>query len=170
MKDLNLDPEDNGPNQTISEKLCDGKILIGYGKKGHGMHGKHADLDEHGQLELNELITEDPIGGDSMRVRLHIKQYAAISRPEDESFNETVMAWKSVGNLEADEDTLYLNREIEKTIALSVDEYEEIEDGDKNALEIIAKRINEIIYKDEDILEFGNEVKELYGIIKTLQP
>lgn len=75
------EPEESGPNQTINEKLCDGTILIGYGRRGHGMNGKDADLDRIGQCLVTELVTEDPTGADSMRVAINLRLYACICAP-----------------------------------------------------------------------------------------
>ena len=72
---------DDAPKQTIHEKLCDGTILIGYGKPGHGMNGKDADLDRVGQCLVKKLITEDPIGAENMRVAIHLRLYATICAP-----------------------------------------------------------------------------------------
>ncbi len=72
---------DDAPKQTINEKLCDGTILIGYGKRGHGMNGKDADLDRIGQCCVTQLVTEDPVGADTMRVAIHLRLYASICAP-----------------------------------------------------------------------------------------
>lgn len=72
---------DNDPNQTINENLCDGTVLIGYGKHGHGMNGKDADIDRIGQCCVTELVTEDPVGADSMRIAIHLRLYASIGAP-----------------------------------------------------------------------------------------
>jgi hypothetical protein len=56
--------QDKAPQQTINEKLCDGTILIGYGKRGHGMNGKDADLDRIGQCLVTSLETVNPGGRD----------------------------------------------------------------------------------------------------------
>jgi hypothetical protein len=75
------DTPDETPNQTINEKLCDGTILIGYGKRGHGMNGKDADLERIGQCVVNQLVTEDPIGSDDLRIAIHLRLYACICAP-----------------------------------------------------------------------------------------
>lgn len=72
---------DDSPNQTINELLCDGTILIGYGKRGHGMNGRDADLDRIGQCLVTELVTEDPVGADTMRVAINLRLYASICAP-----------------------------------------------------------------------------------------
>ncbi len=72
---------DDTPNQTINAKLCDGTILIGYGKRGHGMNGKDADLDRVGQCLVTELVTEDPVGATQMRVLIRLRLYACICAP-----------------------------------------------------------------------------------------
>jgi hypothetical protein len=75
------DTPDDTPNQTINEKLCDGTVLIGYGKRGHGMNGKDADLDRIGQCVVRQLVTEDPIGSDTLRIAIHLRLYACICAP-----------------------------------------------------------------------------------------
>jgi len=75
------------PKQTINDKLCDGTILIGYGKRGHGMNGKDADLDRIGQCCVTSLVTVDPIGATDMRVDIHLHLYASICAPSGENFN-----------------------------------------------------------------------------------
>jgi hypothetical protein len=74
-------PEDSAPNQTINAKLCDGTILIGYGKPGHGMNGKDADLDRIGQCLVTSLETVDPIGADNLRVDINLRLYVSICAP-----------------------------------------------------------------------------------------
>lgn len=78
---------DDSPNQTIHDNLCDGTILIGYGKRGHGMNGKDADLDRTGQCLVTSLETVDPIGANSMRVDIHLRLYASICAPTGEDFD-----------------------------------------------------------------------------------
>lgn len=80
-------PSTDGPKQTINSKLCDGTILIGYGKRGHGMNGKDADLDRVGQCLVTSLETVDPIGGKDMRVDINLRLYASVCAPSGESFN-----------------------------------------------------------------------------------
>lgn len=74
------DPDDS-PNQTINRLLCDGTILIGYGKRGHGMNGKDADLDRVGQCLLTSLETVDPVHADNMGVLINLRLYVTISAP-----------------------------------------------------------------------------------------
>lgn len=78
---------DASPNQTINEKLCDGTILIGYGKPGHGMNGKDADLDRIGQCLVTSLVTIDPTGAKDLRIDIHLRLYASVCAPSSESFN-----------------------------------------------------------------------------------
>lgn len=73
--------------QTINDKLCDGTILIGYGKCGHGMNGKDADLDSVGQCLVKSLETVDPIGAEDMKVLIHLHIYATVCTPSVESVN-----------------------------------------------------------------------------------
>ena len=73
------------PNQTINEKLCDGTILIGYGRAGHGMNGKDADLDRIGQCLVTQL--ETVADGEKMRVYIHLRLYASICAPSAEGMN-----------------------------------------------------------------------------------
>jgi hypothetical protein len=80
-------PEDDSPNQTINEKLCDGTILIGWGKPGHGMNGKDADLDRIGQCLVTSLETVDPIGAKEMRVDIHLRLYASVCAPSYDSID-----------------------------------------------------------------------------------
>ena len=70
--------DDDTPEQTINDLLCDGTILIGYGKPGHGMNGKDADLDTCGQFTVKSLETVDPIKTDSMKILIHCYLYASI--------------------------------------------------------------------------------------------
>lgn len=88
-------PPDDAPNQTINELLCDGTILIGYGKRGHGMNGKDADLDRIGQCLVTELVTEDPVGADTMRVAINLRLYACICAPSHDGieFSELHEWW-----------------------------------------------------------------------------
>ena len=73
--------------QTINDKLCDGTILIGYGKRGHGMNGRDADLDSIGQCLVKSLETVDPIGADNMKVLIHLRLYATVCAPSGEGMN-----------------------------------------------------------------------------------
>jgi len=75
------------PKQTINSKLCDGTILIGYGKRGHGMNGKDADLDRVGQCLVTSLETVDPYESKDMRVDINLRLYASVCAPSGESFN-----------------------------------------------------------------------------------
>ena len=85
------DAPDEGPNQTINDNLCDGTILIGYGKQGHGMNGKDADLGRIGQCLVTKLETVDPTGEEEMRVDIHLRLYCSICAPSCEGMNiETV--------------------------------------------------------------------------------
>lgn len=86
---------DDSPNQTINELLCDGTILIGYGKRGHGMNGKDADLDRIGQCLVTELVTEDPTGVNTMRVAIRLRLYACICAPSHDGieFSELHEWW-----------------------------------------------------------------------------
>jgi hypothetical protein len=76
---------DDSPNQTINSLLCDGTILIGYGKPGHGMNGKHADLDRVGQCLVKNLVTVDPVGAATMRVDIHLHLYACVCAPSGQN-------------------------------------------------------------------------------------
>jgi hypothetical protein len=78
--------QDKAPQQTINEKLCDGTILIGYGKRGHGMNGKYADLDRVGQCLVTSLETVNP-GGRDFQVNINLRLYATVCAPSGESFN-----------------------------------------------------------------------------------
>lgn len=87
---------DDSPNQTIDELLCDGTILIGYGKRGHGMNGKDADLDRIGQCLVTELATEDPVGAATMRVAIHLRLYVSICAPSHDGIEfEDLREWWS---------------------------------------------------------------------------
>ena len=74
------------PKQTINERLCDGTILIGYGKPGHGMNGKDADLDRIGQCVVTSLETVNSEGRD-FQINIHLRLYATVCAPSGESFN-----------------------------------------------------------------------------------
>jgi hypothetical protein len=188
---------DDSPNQTINDKLCDGTILIDYGKAGHGMNGKHADLDSCGQCLVTELVTVDPVGADNMRIDIHLRLYATICAPSYDSIDyDGLKAKASPESKEflreyygVDLDTLDINddspeneEKIEKivdyfreqaesivcdmnatpddpfaimwnddaweggidvtlSVPLTVDEYDEIEDGNEETLDIVARRI-----------------------------
>ena len=73
--------------QTINDKLCDGTILIGYGKPGHGMNGKNADLDPVGQCLVKSLETVDSVDAKNMKVLIHLHIYATVCAPSGESMN-----------------------------------------------------------------------------------
>ena len=82
---------DDSPSQYINEKLCDGTVLIGYGKRGHGMNGKDADLDRIGQCLVTSLVTIDPTGSKDLRIDINLRLYASICAPSAEGMNlETV--------------------------------------------------------------------------------
>lgn len=80
-------PEDSAPDQTINEKLCDGTVLIGYGKRGHGMNGKDADLDRIGQCLVTSLVTEDPVGASDLRIAINLRLYVSICAPSYDSID-----------------------------------------------------------------------------------
>lgn len=72
--------------------LDENKTLKGYGKRGHGLCGKDADLNAGGQIIVHEAVwTEDGI------VRCEIEGYATLSPSEEwteeqkDSAQETVM-------------------------------------------------------------------------------
>jgi hypothetical protein len=73
--------------QTINDKLCDGTILIGYGKPGHGMNGKNADLDPVGQCLVKSLETVDSVGAENMKVLIYLHIYATVCAPSSEGMN-----------------------------------------------------------------------------------
>jgi hypothetical protein len=185
-------PED-APNQTINAKLCDGTILIGWGKRGHGMNGKDADLDRVGQCLVTSLETVDPIGAKEMRVDIHLRLYASICCPSYDSIDFDSFADKASPELkeffasqgvdlsDLDEDgeekvVEYFREQAEGivcgmdatpgdpfaimwnddaweggidvtlSVPLSLDEYEEIEDGNEETLNLIGQRIATEIY------------------------
>jgi hypothetical protein len=74
--------DDDKPNQKINDLLCDGTILIGYGKPGHGMNGKDADLDAIGQFLVKQLEVVDPIKAENMKVLIHCRLYCNICPPD----------------------------------------------------------------------------------------
>ena len=82
-----LADQDCSPEQTIDEKLCDGAILIGYGKAGHGMNGRDADLDRVGQCVVESLVTLDPIREATMKIAINLKLYASLSYPSYEDLD-----------------------------------------------------------------------------------
>ncbi len=193
-------PEDS-PNQTINEKLCDGTVLIGYGKRGHGMNGKDADLDRIGQCLVTSLETVDLIGADKLRVDIHLRLYVSICAPsydgiDFEKVKETAdpdfrKFFQGIGvdldGLDVNDDSPETEEQLEKIVSfyreqaqgivcgmnatpddpfaimwnddaweggidvtlsvpLTVDEYEEIEAGNQETLDIIAARIAAEIY------------------------
>lgn len=208
----NREPENNGPNQTINEKLCDGTILIGYGKPGHGMNGKHADLDRIGQCLVTQLVTEDPVGADSMRVAIHLRLYASICSPSWDGIDfDELKTWmdRDIKRFFREHHKIDINKietaaldnprrakamewKLEKIVEhfreqaveivcgmdpcpgdpfafmwdgdgawdggtdivlhvrLTVDEYELIEEGDQEALDLVAGRIAQEIYDAND--------------------
>lgn len=121
------------PNQTINDKLCDGTILIGYGKVGHGMNGKDADLDRIGQCLVKSLETIDEVGAANMEVLIHLRLYATVCAPSYEGMNlEAVRTqvspelrdyFKSMGvDLDRTEDELY---DDEESYSKIVEHYQE---------------------------------------------
>lgn len=195
-----LDSPDYSPNQTINEKLCDGRILIGYGKAGHGMNGKNADLDRVGQCLVKELVTEDPIGAKEMRVAINLYLYATICAPSYDSLDyyrekmsdETKTALSGILDVEDDEEFLeYLKDQACMTVCgmhhdvggeiewdgddswcggidvtlyvpLTVDEYEEIEDGNEETLKTIADRISTEICEANEGGSKGRDLLKLW--------
>lgn len=163
--------DDEEPNQTINEKLCDGTILIGYGKPGHGMNGKDADRGEIGQCCLKQLVTRDPVRSDSMKVEIHLHLYASVCEPHleigdeesDEEFEkrkEEVMdvAHSIVCNEPeyngewTGSDYWVFAMDTVLSIDLSVDQYDDIEDGSKLVLKAVADLINNRIFEGNDAM------------------
>jgi hypothetical protein len=195
-----LDSPDDSPKQTINEKLCDGTILIGYGKVGHGMNGKDADLDRVGQCLVTELETQDPIGAKEMRIAISLRLYATICCPsydsldfyrekmsdetrqalsgtldvdDDKDFLEYLREQATMvvcgmhhdvgGNIEWDEDSQWSGGiNVTLYVPLSVDEYEEIEDGNEETLKTIAQRISTEICEANQGGSKGRELLKLW--------
>lgn len=81
---LGDNPDLENINQTIAEHLLNGRTIRGYGKAGHGMNGKDADLDFCGQCVIEDIVIVDPVGSDTMFIELHINRYASICTPTDD--------------------------------------------------------------------------------------
>ena len=167
------DPPDDAPNQTIADKLCDGRILIGYGKAGHGMNGKDADLDYGGQQLVTSLEVADPTGADTMKVVINLHLYASICEPiletEDEAKQEE--ATDAAEFLVCDEtqyngewsgsDYWQFHTDVTTSVPLTVDEYESIEDGDAEALDGVAQRIAKACASNEEVHAFEQSMGNL---------
>lgn len=160
---------DDTPKQTIHEKLCDGTILIGYGRAGHGMNGKDADLDSCGQCLVKQLVTVDPLHADKMRIDIHLHLYANVCEPYvEQKDGETEEAYETRREKLMEVATEIVCGEVRyngewtgsdywcfKTdavlsVPLSVQEYEWIESGHDKILKRVANRICKAIYKGND--------------------
>ena len=173
MNDYYNDPPDDPPAQTIADKLCDGTILIGYGKRGHGMNGKDSDLDYGGQQLVKSLEVVDPTGADTMKVDINLHLYASICEPvletEDEAKQEA--ATESAEFLVCDEsryngewtgsDYWQFHDDVTTSVPLSLDEYESIEDGDDEALDGVAQRIAKECASNAEVTAFESAMANL---------
>lgn len=180
--------DDDEPAQTINEKLCDGTILIGYGKPGHGMNGKDADLDRHGQCLVKELRTVDPVGADTMRVDIHLHLYADVCEPYiewtgdipenvAEGMSEEAMdiateivcdCWEYEGEWTGSDYWCFWT-DVVLSVRLEVEEYEEIEAGYEPTLQAIAQRIANAIYEgNEETKKFEKTMASLNDAINEL--
>jgi hypothetical protein len=167
--------DDDPPIQTIAENLCDGRILIGYGKRGHGMNGKDADLNYGGQCLLKSIEVLDPIGADNMELRLDIHCYATICEPSEhddetdekleqrrEVAGEVVCTWDASYPGEWTGDDWCFDTDITATVPITVDEYDEGSFGNqKKVLEVIAQRIYDAITSNKEISAFEKSMTAL---------
>ena len=167
------DPPYDEPSQTIADRLCDGRILIGYGKRGHGMNGKDADLDYGGQQLVESLVVLDPIDGDSMKVEINLNLYASICEPiletEDEKKQEEATEWAEA--LVCDEqqysgewtgsDYWQFSTKVRTSVPLSMDEYESVESGSAKTLDAIAQRIHDECMNNEEVKAFEESMASL---------
>lgn len=172
--------DENEPMQTINEKLCDGTILIGYGKVGHGMNGKDADLDSGGQCLLKELVTVDPLHAKSMRIDLVLHQYASVCEPytdemdeEDaeqanELAQEVVCTWNEYSGDWTGGDYWQFRNDLTVSVNLSVEEYDAIEDGCEKTLKLIGDRLSDKIFKGKEVLPFEENMSKLNNAISAI--
>jgi hypothetical protein len=170
----------NEPMQTINKKLCDGTILIGYGKVGHGMNGKDADLSNAGQCLVKRLDTVDPVHADNMRIDIFISQYASVCEPytdemdeeaaeqANELAGEIVCTWTDYPGDWTGSDYWCFHTEVKLSINLTVEEYEAIEDGCAKTLELVGNRLSDKIYNGEELHPFEQNMTELNNAIAAI--
>lgn len=180
--------DDEEPAQTINAKLCDGTILIGYGKPGHGMNGKDADLDRGGQCLLKSLVTQDPVGAKKMRVQINLHLYANVCEPyveqndgeSDEDYDARRSSAMDVATEIVSDEQRYdgewtgsdywsFRTDVTLYVPLSLDEYEWIEAGREKTLARIAARISRAICKgSKEIKEFETAMAALSDAIDKI--
>lgn len=81
---LGSNPDLDNVNQFIATELLQDRVIKGYGKRGHGMNGKDADLDEYGQCIVEEMYITDPVHSETMFIEMKINRYASICTPTDD--------------------------------------------------------------------------------------
>lgn len=140
---MKTNTEDNTPAQTINAKLCDGTTLIGWGKRGHGMNGKDADIDRIGQCCVTSLETVDPLGAKEMRVDIHLRLYASIGSPSYDSVDLEALKENAPAELR-EFFKEYLEVDLE---ALDVTNYDapEVEEAQEKLVEYFREQATEIV-------------------------
>ena len=73
------DPPDDPP--PVGHLLFQDRAIIGHGKRGHGMNGKDADLDLHGQCIIQSIDVVDPTKGE-LHLSVGLGLYASVGIPE----------------------------------------------------------------------------------------
>lgn len=170
---LGDNPDMENVNQFIAEQLLFNKTIKGYGKVGHGMNGKDADLDDGGQCVVDEIFIIDPVKSNTMFIEMHIERYASICTPcHDDEEKEIEMQevaemiimdhCEYEGEWTGSDYWSYKTKEIIR-VPLTVDEYENPD------LDILSKRCADAIYNSKEGSEFEEYVTNLNKKIESIE-
>jgi hypothetical protein len=75
-------PHDDGlDDPDWLTNLVKDDVIVGFGRRCHGMNGKDADLDYGGQLQVRSIYSHDPIGAKNLNIIMDLHSYASICEP-----------------------------------------------------------------------------------------
>jgi hypothetical protein len=160
-------------DQYIANQLLDNKTIKGYGKAGHGMNGKDADLDDVGQCTVEDIFIVDTVDSDTMFIELHINRYASICSPtdDDEDKEEFMVDAAECIVMSATEyrgewtGSDYWSFSTEETIRVPL----EVEEYENPNLEVLSQRCADAIYNSDEGKDFEEFCTSLNKAIEDLQ-
>jgi len=172
---LGDNPDNECTNQDLAISLLHDKVIVGHGRKGHGMNGKDADLDPQGQCVIDQVAIIDLIKSDTLFIEIYTNRYVNVCTPtdEDEEREEVLQECAEAIILMNDEYSgewtgsdywcFTMNETIR--VPLSVEEYEHPN------LEMLADRCAEAVYNSpsgKDFELFASSLNEAIDCLHKL--
>jgi hypothetical protein len=169
-----LQPDEPDHGLTAFAQRVFDQIDGAYSKKGHGMHGKDADLDPGGQLVVKSIVVLDPVKRKNLLVRAMVHQYASICAPEDENGDDerTSAMNEFATDIVCDEmryngnwtgsDYWSFHHDTIIECECTADEVEE------NAFEGVAERLVAAIHANQEVSDFIKSMADMANEISAL--